>query len=144
MRLHTNYEHGALSLLREAREAATERVRGTSHMSEYVRIVQHPTLHGSRSHREAVDFQLYYAGVKLPGDGRRWKNTGARGASDYLAATYTEHGWIMAHVYALDPSAVFAGCYANRDDFNRKTRNAFWLDTDGGETIASVSGFGMS
>lgn len=144
MRLHTNYEHGALSLLREAREAATERVRGTSHMSEYVRIVQHPTLHGSRSHREAVDFQLYYAGVKVIGDGRRWKNTGARGASDYLAATYAEHGWFMAHVYAIDPAAVFAGCYTSRDDFNRKTRNAFWLDTDGGETIATASGFGMS
>lgn len=143
MRLHTNYEHGALALIREAREAATERVRGTSQISSLVRIAS-PSLHGSRTHREAVEFQLYYAGRKVPGDGRRWKNTGARGASDSLAATYAEHGWFMANVYAIDPAAVFAGTYANRDDFNRKTRNAFWLDVDGGETIASASGFGMS
>lgn len=147
MRLHTNYEHGPLALLREAREAATARHRGVSHMSDMVRIVQSPTLHGSRSHRAAVEFQLYYAGQKVPGDGRRWKNTGQVGAGNLLAATYAEHGWFLAHVFAIDPAAQLGDArngYANRDEFNRKTRNEFWLDTDGGETIASVSGFGMS
>jgi hypothetical protein len=139
MRLHTDYPAGARALLREAYAAATTPVRGAPRMSALVGFVDVPTVHGSRSHREAIEFGLYYASAKLPGDGRRWKNTGGRGASDLLAATYDEHGIFLAEVFALDASARLAGAYDGRDDFNRKTRNAYWLDMSAGPTIASTN-----
>ena len=139
MRLHTDYPAGAHQLLRDAYAAAITPVRGAPRMSALVWFVDVPTVHGSRSHLEAIEFSLYYASAKLPGDGRRWKNTGNRGASDLLAATHDEHGIFFAEVFALDATARLAGIYDDRDDFNRATRNAYWLDMSASTTIASTN-----
>lgn len=85
---------------------------------------------GSRSRSRAYEIQLGWYGDKQPGDGRRWKNTGNRGAdSEYngggcYAATYDEWGWFIAELYKMDPELIF-GHYKTRDTFNSMTKNAY-------------------
>lgn len=60
--------------------------------------------------------------------GIRWANTGTHGGHQYeMSASWTEHGWWMARVFELDPSAQIRGgvLYASADDFHEQTNGRF-------------------
>lgn len=78
---------------------------------------------GSRSRKNGFEIQLGTY-TKIPGDKRRFKNSGAYGASDVYAATRDEWGWFIDAVFNLDPAAVF-GPYSGRIDFHKATRYAY-------------------
>lgn len=79
---------------------------------------------GSRSHSRAYEVQLGWMGDKVPGDGRRWKNSGSSGADSVYAAFYDEWGWFILELYRLDPELVF-GHYKTFQDFVTMTKHAF-------------------
>lgn len=85
---------------------------------------------GSRTRQRGFEVQLGWYGVKVKGDGRRWKNTGNRGAdSEYngngcYAATYDEWGWFIKELFTLDPNLVF-GHYKDRATFLTMTKHAY-------------------
>lgn len=85
---------------------------------------------GSRSRQNGYEIQLGWYGTKIPGDGRRWKNSGNYGADSerngngVYAATYDEWGWFIAELYRLDGNLVF-GHYKDRATFNSMTKNAY-------------------
>lgn len=84
---------------------------------------------GSRSHKGAYEVKLEWNGEKVKGDGRRWTNTGSRGADTHgnYAATYDEWGWFIAELFYKDEHATF-GHYAGMDGFDAATRNKYLLD----------------
>jgi hypothetical protein len=113
------------------------------------------TQHGSQSHARAYEIQLE-ATAQVKGDGRRAGNSGSYGAMDGsngYAATYDEWGWLMAHLYSIDPDAVWGSVkhpqYANRDHFDHITGLTYnpailltFLDTptpDGGDPYPYVA-----
>jgi hypothetical protein len=123
MRLHSNilrYSHIHSAL--EAAKAA----------GKVDRSVQFETLDdkGSRTRDHAFEVQLGWYGNKVAGDGRRWKNSGNRGANSYdngtgvYAATYDEWGWFIAELYRIDPNLVF-GHYKDRATFLTMTKHAY-------------------
>jgi hypothetical protein len=85
---------------------------------------------GSRSRKNAWEIQLGWYGEKVTGDGRRWKNTGNRGADSAYngngcyAATYDEWGWFIAELYRMDSELIF-GHYKTREVFDSMTRYAY-------------------
>lgn len=85
---------------------------------------------GSRTRTNGFEIQLGWYGNKVAGDGRRWKNTGNRGAdSEYngggcYAATYDEWGYFIAALYRMDSELVF-GHYKTREFFNSYTKNVY-------------------
>ena len=80
--------------------------------------------HGSRSHAGALEFSL-------TGNGYR-KNTGTRGASDDIGATWDEWGVAFAAIFTADPEALAGSVkhptYDGADDFHRKTGYRFSED----------------
>jgi hypothetical protein len=64
------------------------------------------TSHRSRSHARRLTFYL----VATPGYGRRWANSGHKGAGTDKAATYDEWGVFLAELFTRDPDAK-AGQY---------------------------------
>lgn len=116
MKLHSNTltwrtVHDALSASQRA-----------GHVAEHVGFEQMDEC-GSRSRKVGFEIQLG-TDVKLPGDKRRWKNSGAYGASDVYAATRDEWGWFIAELYAIDENAIF-GPYKCYDDFLIQTKFAY-------------------
>ena len=79
--------------------------------------------HGSRSRARAFEIHLG-SDIKIKGDGRRWTNSGSRGAGGTYAATYDEWGWLIAAIFEADPNATF-GQYKGRDDFHNQTHGAY-------------------
>lgn len=78
----------------------------------------------SRSRHHRHTFYL----VATDGYGRRWANSGFRGASHRKAATYDEWGVFLAKLFERDEEAK-AGSYNGRQDFERQTDRtvAMWL-----------------
>lgn len=79
----------------------------------------------------ALEFRLLST-AKVPGDGRRRRNSGAYGADDEWAATYDEHGHWMAQVFVLDPKAAIGWSprtpmYNGVGAFHLKTKGAYSL-----------------
>lgn len=87
---------------------------------------------GSRTRKNAFEVHLEWIGDKVKGDGRRWTNSGKRGADSYdngrgtYAATYDEWGWFIAELFDKDENAVF-GHYKGMDSFNSQTKHAYEL-----------------
>lgn len=78
---------------------------------------------GSRSRKNGFDIQLGTY-TKIPGDKRRYKNSGDSGASNVYAATYDEWGWFIDAIFNADGAAIF-GPYNGKDDFHSQTRYAY-------------------
>jgi hypothetical protein len=70
------------------------------------------TSHRSRSHARRLTFYL----VATPGYGRRWANSGHKGAGTDKAATYDEWGVFLAELFTRDPDAK-AGHYVGAEGF---------------------------
>lgn len=90
-----------------------------------------PTEHGSRSHARAFDVKLESDGTP-DDDGtsrRRRTNGGTRGAGYDLphAASWSDWGRFLAHLFDIDPNAR-ATYYANASDFHAKTAGRFYDD----------------
>lgn len=126
MKLHTK-------LYSQALRKAMADTKAAGQMTEDIEFVQFAP-EGSRSHDYGYKIQLgTYDQRSGPTNSRHYKNSGSRGArSEYMngenvwAATYDEWGWFIARIFAADPDARF-GEYRGRDDFNRKTKNAYLL-----------------
>jgi hypothetical protein len=73
--------------------------------------------HGSRKRARRIDFYL----VATDTHGRRWTNSGKRGAGTDKAATWLEWGALIAELYHRDPDALVA-YYGPPEDFIRSTR----------------------
>jgi hypothetical protein len=73
--------------------------------------------HGSRKRARRIDFYL----VATDGHGRRWANSGQRGAGTDKAATWLEWGALIAELYHRDPDALVA-YYGSASDFIAQTR----------------------
>jgi hypothetical protein len=84
----------------------------------------------SQSRNSGFEIQLGWYGTKQPGDGRRWKNTGNRGANSegnaygVYAATYDEWGYFIAELFRLDSDLTF-GHYKSLEVFNSMTKNQY-------------------
>lgn len=119
MRLHTN----TLDMSDVHKALKTAKDNGT--VAEHIHFEAF-SQHGSRSHARAFEIQLgTYS--KLPGDKRRYKNSGQYGASNIYAATYDEWGYFIKELFELDPELVF-GNYRGLEDFNRQTKYAYAKD----------------
>jgi len=88
---------------------------------------------GSRKRDRAFEIKLRWDGVKEKGDGRRWTNSGNRGADSeanggdgHYAATYDEWGWFIAELFSQDPEAIF-GTYDGIKGFEAATQSKFIL-----------------
>jgi hypothetical protein len=80
---------------------------------------------GSRSRRNAFDIQLgTYDKTTGPTKSRKYKNSGTSGADSIWSATYSEWGWFIAELFAIDPEATF-GPYKGVADFNEQTSCMF-------------------
>lgn len=79
--------------------------------------------HGSRKRARAWEIKLE-AIEKIPGDGRRFGNSGGYGSTSQTtgeySATYDEWGWFLAELYRLDPDLI-TPYYENVQDFHEKT-----------------------
>lgn len=121
MRLHSDIH--TWSTIREA----LDRAKAAGHVSPNVHI-EESGIHGSRKRKAAIEIKLGTY-VKIKGDGRRYVNTGNRGAdaeAGLYAATYDEWGWFIAELFAADPEATF-GNYDGVTDFDSTTRFKFIL-----------------
>lgn len=116
MRLHTNKIEW--KDLYNALHAAQATGKVASHISFVTN-----SEHGSRSHKRAFEIQLG-TDTKLPGDKRRFKNSGTRGASNVYAATYDEWGWFIKELFARDNELTF-GHYKSLEEFTRMTDGKF-------------------
>lgn len=120
MRIHTD------TLLRERDiHAALQKAKDEGHVSPHVGFKKLEP-HGSSRRYVAWEVQLE-ALVKLPGDGRRFGNSGQYGAispnmghSDVWAATYDEWGWFLASLFDADPD-LSTQYYVDLDDFANST-----------------------
>ena len=122
MRLHTKLSSFEV---REALEAATSKGQVDRMVGFYILERR-----GSRSRDHAFEVQLEWLGTKEKGDGRRWKNSGNRGAESYdngsgtYAATYDEWGWFINELFNRDSELIF-GHYKDRETFDSMTRFKF-------------------
>jgi hypothetical protein len=123
MRIHTN----TLSHMHIVH--AFQEARAAGHFGPGVTI--DITGGASRSHLKAFTIALSFD-RKIPGDGRRFGNSGPYGAvsprngyPDIWAATYDEWGWLPPALFDRDPSMVVGSVknpvYRDRADFDART-----------------------
>lgn len=116
MRLHTN------KLTWQDISKALQTAKQSGNVASHIHF-ESQSEHGSRSHARAFEIQLgTYS--KLPGDKRRYKNSGQYGASNVYAATYDEWGYFIKELFVLDPELVF-GHYKSQADFNNQTKHVY-------------------
>ena len=117
---------------------ALARAKAAGHVDRAIYLETLPA--GSRQRRAAWEAQMYYVGAKVPGDGRRPRNTGKHGAScgwgPNLAAFYDEWGWWMVELFRLDAAAI-VGPYNGVGGFHEMTRYRF-----ASEPLPTCQGFG--
>jgi hypothetical protein len=108
---------------------ALDRAKQRGHVDRLV-IFDVLEVKGSRTRKNGFEVHLEWLGTKVKGDGRRWTNTGQRGADTggMYAATYDEWGWFIAELFDKDENAVF-GQYKGLDHFNTYTKYAYELTT---------------
>jgi hypothetical protein len=76
---------------------------------------------GSRSRAQGFTVHLEYLGEKVKGSGRRYTNTGHRGADGAgIAATWDEWGIWIDRLFAIDPDAII-GHYQGYGHFVEQT-----------------------
>lgn len=125
MRLHTNTL--TWSSMHEALEAAKTK----GHIPQHV-VFEACAEYRSRKRAKGIEVKLATYD-KEPGDGRRWTNTGNRGANSeqngegLYAATWDEWGWFLAEVFDADPGAT-CNWYDGGPEFDRITKHAYLLD----------------
>jgi hypothetical protein len=126
MRLHTN-THTWRSV-----HEALGRAIAKGKVAEHV-MLDTCAEYRSQSRARGIEIQLGTYD-KEPGDGRRWTNSGNRGANSdanqgtgLYAATWDEWGWFLAELFDADPEAK-CDRYDGRFEFQRITKNAYLLD----------------
>jgi hypothetical protein len=127
MRIHTN-THTWRSI-----HEALDRAKAAGKVADHVEF-EVCVEYRSRSKARGIEVKL---GTfhKEPGDGRRWTNTGNRGANSehngeaLYAATYDEWGWFLAEVFDTDPEAT-CWAYVGAAGFNASTKYAYVLGHD--------------
>ena len=118
MKLHSDYidADGAMLAMRRAKSAGN-----VSYDIEFLVF----NAQNSRSREFGYEIQLgTYNKTSGPTKSRRFKNSGTSGAGYLYAATYTEHGWFIAELFAMDAEAIF-GPYKGVQSFNEQTDNRF-------------------
>jgi hypothetical protein len=90
-------------------------------------------IHGSRKRARRLDAYL----VAQDGHGRRYGNTGTRGAGYDKAALYDEWGAFIAALFMRDPDALIGPYTA--DDFIDKATD--WRPRGTGETPSSITDY---
>lgn len=112
MRLHTDKLHtdNLFNALFAAKDA------GNIAESVYFDILVRKASH-SKEH--AYEIQLASMG-KIPGDKRRYRNSGKFGAQDDYSATHDEWGFFITELYKLDRELTF-GPYTGKEDFHEQT-----------------------
>jgi hypothetical protein len=83
---------------------------------------------GSRKRKGGFEVRLEWCGFKVKGDGRRFVNSGSRGAGQDYAAFYSEWGWFIAELFAKDSEMIFDR-YDGEENFHESTRHAFHFTT---------------
>jgi hypothetical protein len=91
--------------------------------------------HGSRTHTRAFELQLGAVNRNsLPAgytdqNGKHPKVRKYKNGTPVYAATWHEHGWVLAELFRLDPDAMFGSLngfgYKGEADFHRQTGNQF-------------------
>lgn len=123
MRLHTN-----LHDWRSCHEALT-RAKAAGRIPEHLEFTD-CTEYRSTKRKRGIEIKLGTY-QKVRGDGRRWSNSGNRGANSEAnygtgvhAATWDEWGWLLAELFAVDPDAI-CDRYVGRAGFETLTRHAY-------------------
>jgi hypothetical protein len=93
------------------------RVTGLAARGVYIDTERAMQERRSRKRARRIDFYL----VATDAHGRRWANSGTRGAGTDKAATWLEWGALIAELYHRDPSALVA-YYGDAEGFIRGTR----------------------
>lgn len=124
MRLHTDLHTP------ESIDAALERAKAAGKIPRHVSLYEHGW-HGSTSRARGAEIKLG-TDTKLPGDRRRWTNTGRHGSSatwgeGVYAATWAEWGWFLAELFAHDPHASCSR-YEGEAGFHDSTGGVFLLE----------------
>lgn len=126
MKLHSNIL--TESDIRDALETAKQ--RGNIDRSVVFDVLERK---GSRKRSHGFEVHLEWLGNKVKGDGRRWTNSGNRGADSYgngrgtYAATYDEWGWLIAELFGKDEHMIF-GHYEGMDNFDSRTKFAYVIE----------------
>lgn len=106
------------------------------------RIAPHVTFKTYEVHRSSIRKAAFEVQLEAAyrDNGRRAGNSGSYGAMipehDGYAATYDEWGWLLAALYAIDPSMVVGTpklpIYADHEDFDERTAWTYnprrWLE----------------
>lgn len=127
MRIHTNI------LTWQSMHSALDAAKTKGRIAEHV-VFEACAEYRSRQRAKGIEVKLATY-EKEPGDGRRWTNTGNRGANSdqngegLYAATRDEWGWFLAEVFYADPEATSAW-YDGRADFDAVTKTAYVLGHD--------------
>jgi hypothetical protein len=93
------------------------KVTGLAARGVYLDSDRAVSAHRSRKRHHRLNFYL----VATDGHGRRWANSGQRGAGTDKAATWLEWGALIAELYHRDPDALVA-YYGSASDFIAQTR----------------------
>jgi hypothetical protein len=93
------------------------RTTGLSRRGVYLDSSRAASGHRSRKRHARLDFYL----VATDGYGRRWANSGVKGAGTDKAATWLEWGALIAELYHRDPDALVT-YYGTAEDFIAQTR----------------------
>jgi hypothetical protein len=93
------------------------RVTGLAARGVYIDTERAMQERRSRKRARRIDFYL----VATDAHGRRWANSGTRGAGTDKAATWLEWGALIAELYHRDLDALVA-YYGTPEDFIRSTR----------------------
>lgn len=125
MRLHTS------ALDWHTLHDALVRAKTAGHIPSHVHI-EH--LAEYRSTKRSAGFEIRLGTYeKTKGDGRRWTNSGRRGANSDAnygtglhAATWDEWGWFLAEVFDADPEAI-VDRYDGQADFDATTKYKYLL-----------------
>lgn len=125
MRIHTNKSANARNII----GASLGHAKYAGHVSSDVGFVVYEP-HRSKTHGVAIEVQLGTDDkTSGPTKSRHFKNSGKHGADRLYAATYDEWGWFLSYLFDLDFEAV-AGPYKGRDDFHKKTNDAYVTATE--------------
>lgn len=119
MRLHT--DKTPEQILEAFESCKPERINPSTRL-EY-------SVHGSRSHRNSLEFKLISTAAPDGWEKRRRQNAyGVPYGDGEFSGTWAEHGYFMAAVYGEDPVAVFGRSYSDYYDFHEKTIGLFGGD----------------
>ena len=106
------------------------RVTGLAERGVFLDYERGVTEHRSRKRARRLDFYL----VAEPGHGRRWSNSGNRGAGPEKAATWHEWGAFLGELFHRDPEAS-CDYYDDARDFEAKAVRPWMNPPDEARTL---------